>query len=143
MTLAEVAGIELPGVAQQTVVGFVVALARVGPLFLLAPVFSSAMIPARVKFIAADTSAVVRANPVMIDDISASRAISSSTRWANNSAIASSLRAICIASRRWASPTTSTNSLGDRGSNMCSMLLRRADKSRRPRAAAQDLSIAS
>ena len=50
---AGLSGIELPRVAGDTVIGFVLALSRVGPLFLLAPIFSSSMIPRRAKAIVA------------------------------------------------------------------------------------------
>jgi flagellar biosynthesis protein FliR len=48
----------LPRVAGAHLVAFVLVIARVGPLFLLAPVFSARMIPARAKLIAAGAIAV-------------------------------------------------------------------------------------
>jgi flagellar biosynthetic protein FliR len=56
--VTELAGIELPRVAGGQMLAFVLALARVGPLFLLAPVFSSRMLPVRVKLIAAGAIAL-------------------------------------------------------------------------------------
>jgi flagellar biosynthetic protein FliR len=49
----------LPQIAAKDVVAFVLVLGRVGPLFLLAPVFSSRMLPARVKLILAGAIAFV------------------------------------------------------------------------------------
>jgi flagellar biosynthetic protein FliR len=46
-------GLSLPATAGTEVVAFVLVLGRVGPLFLLAPVFSSKMLAQRVKFLAA------------------------------------------------------------------------------------------
>ncbi len=43
----------LPQIAGENLVGFVLVLARVGGIFLLAPVFSSRMIPVRAKLVAA------------------------------------------------------------------------------------------
>ena len=45
--------VELPQIPGGTVAAYVLVLCRIGPLFLLAPVFSSRMIPARAKLIAA------------------------------------------------------------------------------------------
>src|SRR4051794_26228182 len=49
----------LPQIAARDVVAFILVLGRVGPLFLLAPVFSSRMIPARVKALLAGGIAMV------------------------------------------------------------------------------------
>jgi flagellar biosynthesis protein FliR len=43
----------LQDIGQQQLAGFILVLARVGPLFLLAPVFSSKLIPARARGVAA------------------------------------------------------------------------------------------
>ena len=43
----------LRDIGQQQLAGFILVLARVGPLFLLAPVFSSKLLPARARAIAA------------------------------------------------------------------------------------------
>jgi flagellar biosynthetic protein FliR len=51
-------GLQLPELAGTQVVAFVLVLARVGPLFLLAPVLSSGMLAARAKFLAAAAFAV-------------------------------------------------------------------------------------
>lgn len=45
--------VQLPQIAGGTFAAYVLVLCRIGPLFLLAPVFSSRMIPARAKLIAA------------------------------------------------------------------------------------------
>jgi flagellar biosynthetic protein FliR len=45
--------VELPQIPGGTVAAYVLVLCRIGPLFLLAPVFSSRMIPGRAKLIAA------------------------------------------------------------------------------------------
>ena len=45
--------LDLPSVAGTDVVGFVLVLSRVGPLFAFAPIFSSRMIPVRVKLLIA------------------------------------------------------------------------------------------
>jgi flagellar biosynthetic protein FliR len=47
------AGVQLPAIAEAQLLGFVLVLARVGGLFLFAPIFSSRMIPVRAKLIAA------------------------------------------------------------------------------------------
>ena len=49
----------LPQIAAKGIVAFVLVMGRVGPLFLLAPVFSSRMIPARVKAILAGAISLV------------------------------------------------------------------------------------
>jgi flagellar biosynthetic protein FliR len=46
-------GFRLPELAGTQLVGFVLVLARVGPLFLLAPVLSSGLLPGRAKFVVA------------------------------------------------------------------------------------------
>lgn len=51
-------GLQLPQLAGTEVVAFVLVLARVGPLFLLAPVLSSGVLIARAKFLAAAAFAV-------------------------------------------------------------------------------------
>lgn len=51
----------LPQLAGERLVGFVLVLARVGPLFLLAPVFSARFIPGRAKLIAAAALALALA----------------------------------------------------------------------------------
>jgi flagellar biosynthetic protein FliR len=51
-------GLQLPELAGTQVLVFVLVMARVGPLFLLAPILSSAMLVARAKFIAAAAFAV-------------------------------------------------------------------------------------
>ena len=51
MVLADT--INLPNLAGSEVIGFVLVLARVGGLFVLAPGFSSKMIPAQAKLIIA------------------------------------------------------------------------------------------
>ena len=43
---------EIPGLGAQTIAGFVLVLGRIAPLFILAPMFSSKMIPPRVRGIA-------------------------------------------------------------------------------------------
>jgi len=43
----------IPGVGAQTLAGFLLVLGRIAPLFILAPMFSSKMIPSRVRGIAA------------------------------------------------------------------------------------------
>jgi flagellar biosynthetic protein FliR len=48
-----VSSVRLPEIATSEVVGFVLVMARVGGIFFFAPVFSSKMIPARAKLIAA------------------------------------------------------------------------------------------
>lgn len=53
MNLTLPAGIALPQYAGTEVVSFVLVLGRVGPLFLLAPVFSAQLLAARAKFLAA------------------------------------------------------------------------------------------
>jgi len=45
--------IQLTGLAGSSLIGFLLVLSRVGGLFVLAPGFSSRMIPARVKFVMA------------------------------------------------------------------------------------------
>jgi flagellar biosynthetic protein FliR len=45
--------VDLPSIAGVKVVAFILVLSRVGPLFAFAPIFSSRMIPVRVKLIAA------------------------------------------------------------------------------------------
>lgn len=45
--------IQLPQIAGGTVAAYVLVMCRIGPLFLLAPLFSSRMIPSRAKLIAA------------------------------------------------------------------------------------------
>ncbi len=45
--------VALPGIAEAQLIGFLLVLARVGGLFLLAPIFSSKMIPARAKLLIA------------------------------------------------------------------------------------------
>jgi flagellar biosynthesis protein FliR len=49
---------QLPSIASDEVIGFVLVLARVGGMFLLAPVFSSKFLPARAKLIAAGAISV-------------------------------------------------------------------------------------
>jgi flagellar biosynthesis protein FliR len=51
-------GLTLPAYAGNEVVAFVLVLGRVGPLFLLAPVFSAQLLAARAKFLAAVAIAV-------------------------------------------------------------------------------------
>jgi flagellar biosynthetic protein FliR len=53
LSVALPAGIELPEIAGTTLVSFVLVMARVGPLFLLAPVLSSPLLPGRAKSIMA------------------------------------------------------------------------------------------
>jgi flagellar biosynthetic protein FliR len=48
----------IPGLGAQTMAGFVLCLGRIAPLFILAPMFSSKMIPARVRGIAAVALAI-------------------------------------------------------------------------------------
>ena len=43
----------LPEIAAEQVVGFLLVLARVGPLFLLAPIFSARALPAQAKIVVA------------------------------------------------------------------------------------------
>jgi flagellar biosynthesis protein FliR len=50
---------------EQTVVGFILVLARVSPLFVLAPMFSSKLIPARVRSIAA-VALAIGLSPVLV-----------------------------------------------------------------------------
>jgi len=50
--------IELPRLAEAQIVSFIAVLARVGGIFVFAPVFSSRMIPARAKLIAAGAIAL-------------------------------------------------------------------------------------
>ena len=45
--------VQLPQIAGGTVAAYILVLCRIGPLFLLAPIFSSRLIPARAKLIAA------------------------------------------------------------------------------------------
>jgi flagellar biosynthetic protein FliR len=58
VTFALPGGSALPDIAASQVVSFVLVLARVGPLFLLAPVFSATLIGPRAKFAAAAAIAV-------------------------------------------------------------------------------------
>ncbi len=53
--------VQLPQIAGGTVAAYVLVLCRIGPLFLLAPIFSSRMIPARAKLIAAGAITVALA----------------------------------------------------------------------------------
>lgn len=46
-------GLQLPEIASSNLVAFVLVLGRVGPFFLLAPVLSAGLLPARAKFAAA------------------------------------------------------------------------------------------
>ncbi|HEY3612583.1 MAG TPA: flagellar biosynthetic protein FliR [Gaiellales bacterium] len=46
-------GLQLPEIASANLVAFVLVLGRIGPLFVLAPVLSTNMLPARAKFAAA------------------------------------------------------------------------------------------
>ena len=51
----------LPQIASAQIVGFMLVMARIGPLFMLAPVFSSRMIPGRVRAMVAMAIALVLA----------------------------------------------------------------------------------
>jgi flagellar biosynthetic protein FliR len=53
VTIGIPAGVELPELAGTQIVAFVLVLGRVAPLFALAPVLSSPLLPSRAKFLAA------------------------------------------------------------------------------------------
>ena len=75
---------------EQQVAGFILVLARVSPLFVLAPLFSSKMVPARARSIVAVGLAIG------IAPIAATRAAASRSRWTSGCSPAWSLKELLV-----------------------------------------------